>query len=99
MPPAFNLSQDQTLQFDLHCKVPTHLTLAIPHPLTRRGTAYGRQPKSPTALASCEHSSLRNPPPSTPRRALRRRKPADARSLRSSTHTYRLPIVKEQAAD
>src|SRR4249920_3663587 len=61
MPPAFNLSQDQTLQFDL-CKISNSLDSGYPHPLTGQ-----RQPtaeSSPsTALASCEHQCLETPRP------------------------------------
>src|SRR4029079_18408022 len=51
--------------------------------------------QAPTALASCEHSSLRNPPAPTSSRT-RVHDPASAKGPCLSTHTYRLPIVKER---
>ena len=86
MPPAFNLSQDQTLQFN-HCKVSTRLTLAAPAPLTGQEQPTADQVAPATALASCEHQCLETPKPAK----------ASPGPQRSSTHTYRLRIVKERA--
>ena len=85
MPPAFNLSQDQTLQFDL-CKISNSLDSGYPHPLTgqEQPTAEGFPS---TALASCEHQCLETPRPAE----------TSPRPQRLSTHTYRLRIVKERA--
>ena len=96
MPPAFNLSQDQTLQFDLFTRTQNSLDLP-PRPLTRTkritiGTRIWVNP-APTALASCEHEALAAP--GTPRARLKPH-PQAPRRPRLSTHTYRLLIVKER---
>jgi hypothetical protein len=98
MPPAFNLSQDQTPQFDLIAKF-NSLDSAV-RPLDEKRTAHGRHAAHshappPTALASCEHSSLGTPPPPNSARP-EDRAPPGARGPRLSTHTYRLLIVKER---
>src|SRR5689334_1398626 len=92
MPPAFNLSQDQTLQFDLS-RFHHSLDSSRRAPLTRNATATRSATfQSPTALASCECVQRRERPPK-----LARHKTPAPRGPRLSTHTYRLPIVKEQA--
>src|SRR5690348_7063919 len=72
MPPAFNLSQDQTLQFDLSRFI-THLTQRRRAPLTRNATATRSATfQSPTALASCECVQRREKPPKLARHKRRR---------------------------
>ena len=78
MPPAFNLSQDQTLQFD-HVKAKLILTLnLIPQAL---------RPERQASSFSVSTSFVLEP--NTPAKS------QNARST-TSTHTYRLQIVKEQ---
>src|SRR5690348_3575193 len=57
MPPAFNLSQDQTLQL-MSLKLRSYASNSLDLPsraLDEHKTADGQIPKDPTALASCEH--------------------------------------------
>ena len=97
MPPAFNLSQDQTLQFDL-CKL-THLNVGPIAPrfrgTTRRSAClhHWRQ-----ASLRCASTSFVLDLPcrfAIPR--LPREQPAPGPQT-TSTHTYRLQIVKERSA-
>jgi hypothetical protein len=100
MPPAFNLSQDQTLQFN--SQLIPYCTLALPQSPTPNQSL----PRSPQRrpFLTCEHSifvwCLPHPqfqhhprlnPQATP-------SPKTQQTLisKSSTHTYRLLIVKEQ---
>src|SRR5689334_10551209 len=92
MPPAFNLSQDQTLQFDLS-RFHHSLDSTPPRPLDekRNGNTVGNLPvTNRTSVVRVRSTSGKTPearPAQTPA----------PRGPRLSTHTYRLPIVKERA--
>ncbi len=98
MPPAFNLSQDQTLQFDL-CKL-THLNVGpAPQRFRQRDKTFS------LPAISGEKASLRCASTSfvldLPCRFAIPRLPGKqptARPQTTSTHTYRLQIVKERSA-
>src|SRR4029453_2562578 len=92
MPPAFNLSQDQTLQFDL-LQVNSINVGPIPsrfRPGTRRSASRHRWQKAALRCVSTSfvlaHPGFRHP---------YRHHPPGPQT--TSTHTYRLRIVKEQA--
>ena len=93
MPPAFNLSQDQTLQFDL-LQVNSINVGPIPRHFCPRDKTFGLPPSLGTSLtALCEHFVCLGTP--------RQQHPCKHHPpgpQTTSTHTYRLRIVKEQAA-
>ena len=93
MPPAFNLSQDQTLQFNPNTSnsidvgpIPTQKLTppsqdkTHPHPITDKSNLR----RVSTTMSPASASKTRAPPTNT--------------SKHHSTHTYRLQTVKEQAA-
>jgi hypothetical protein len=97
MPPAFNLSQDQTLQFDLLQSLCTHPNDAPP----KRGHLEpppGLLPATARTCVSHEHQQYSLTPAA--RRLARnpkaRTKPHHGAPTTVSTHTYRLQIVKER---
>src|SRR5690242_13207338 len=92
MPPAFNLSQDQTLQFDLS-RFHHSLDSTPPRPLDekRNGNTVGNLPVTNRTSVVRVRSTSGKPP------KLARHKTPAPRGPRLSTHTYRLPIVKERA--
>ena len=102
MPPAFNLSQDQTLQFDLAKLFPTHLTRTAT-PLDEKTRHHGRSPSpvaqriAPTALASCEHQCLGTPdrpvPPAHPGPTTPAPTPIDCKLLKSRQLKTRAPPI------
>jgi hypothetical protein len=91
MPPAFNLSQDQTLQFNPY---KTQSTLAPSHPKSSRPqnkTRLTPTPKGKSFFPSYEHHNVSIA-------QLQVNIPLHQATQHHSTHTYRLLILKEQAA-
>src|SRR6266545_7546663 len=81
MPPAFNLSQDQTLQFN-----PSKVSQSTLAP--SQSLSFHREIR--TRLTSCEHFQFPSPRQDSSRHPTRT-------PGHPSTHTYRLLLVKDQA--
>ena len=94
MPPAFNLSQDQTLQFDL-CKVNSSQRWPHPQRLLPRDKTFDPAPCQDQALLRCVSTSYVLDPRQNPASG-QSPIPSPPRYPTPSTHTYRLQIVKER---